>query len=676
MPWYRRRNYRWRYRPFRQRRRLYRFNRYRRPRKTVFRRRRRWRRRQWVRKNFYKKKLKKIRLTQWQPNKIRRCTIKGLKCLFQAGHGRFNNNYGQYQLTLVPEKMPGGGGWSLLVFSLTALWEEFEHLNNWWTASNKGLPLVKYHGASLKFYRNDETDYVVTIRRCFPMTDTPLTHPNSHPQRMLMAHKKIVVQSKRTQPKGKHYKKVWVQPPAQMINKWWFQQDICRTNFLMLTTTAVSLDSYYLSSLSESNNITIYCLNAHTFQHKGFQEYSKITGYSPKANTYLYATKNGSEPPYVKELIFLGQTTILTLGERVEDVLGKSQSEISKYDYTKWGNPFHPDYLMLNYRVYKSTSQYTNLFSKDNLEKKITEAPIKTLITPVEEPLITECRYAPNKDTGAGNIVYFLGNYREDKGINPPADKNIQIEGFPLYISTWGWADWQKKLNYIHRIDSDWFITIQTQFLEPKMPYYIPLDWSFLQGNAPYNTPKENLTLSMKTNWYPKFLYQQLTIDEIANSGPGTCKAERTRSIQAQLYYKFKFSWGGCPAPMQDLIDPCSQPKWTAPDQLLQTIQIQDPETPPETEIHDFDERRQTLTKKAIKRIQDHTDTEKTLFPDAKRPKSDPPPQIQTGETSETTSEEETEETPLEIQIQHQREQQRKLKYKLRRLVHKLTNLE
>ncbi len=39
------------------------------------------------------------------------------------------------------------------------------------------------------------------------MTDTPLTHPNSHPQRMLMAHKKILVQSKKTQPKGKHYKK-------------------------------------------------------------------------------------------------------------------------------------------------------------------------------------------------------------------------------------------------------------------------------------------------------------------------------------------------------------------------------------------------------------------------------------------------------------------------------------
>ncbi len=209
----------------------------------------------------------------------------------------------------------------------------------------------------------------------------------------------------------------------------------------MLTTTAVSLDSYYLSHLSDSNNLTIYCLNAHTFQHKGFQEYSKTTGYTPKANTYLYATKNGSEPPYVKELVFLGQTTIMSLGQTYEE----SKQQGPNYNYTYWGNPFHPDYLMLNYRVYKSTTQYTNLLTEANKNKRITEDPIKTLITPVEEPFITECRYAPNKDTGAGNIIYFLGNYREDKGINPPGDKNIQIEGFPLYISLWGWPDWQKN---------------------------------------------------------------------------------------------------------------------------------------------------------------------------------------------------------------------------------------
>ncbi len=127
---------------------------------------------------------------------------------------------------------------------------------------------------------------------------------------------------------------------------------------------------------------------------------------------------------------------------------------------------------------------------------------------------------------------------------------------------------------------------------------------------------------------------------------------------------------------MQDLIDPCSQPKWTAPDQLLQSLQIQNPETPPETEIHDFDERRQTLTKKAIKRIQDYTTTEGTLFSDSKRSRSDPPIQQAETDPSETSSEEETEETPLEIQIQHQRQQQLRLKHKLKRLMSKLTNLE
>lgn len=127
-----------------------------------------WRRKRKRRTNYkvkkfrFSKKKKTILLKQFQPYTTQRCKVLGYKCLFQGGPDRTNNNYIQYVYSTIPEKQPGGGGWSLLVFSLDSLYEDYKHLENVWTVSNAALPLIRYRGCQFKFYQTEETDYVVT----------------------------------------------------------------------------------------------------------------------------------------------------------------------------------------------------------------------------------------------------------------------------------------------------------------------------------------------------------------------------------------------------------------------------------------------------------------------------------------------------------------------------------
>ncbi len=71
-------------------------------------------------------------------SKINKCKIRGQKCLFEGGPMRLSNNFYEYFGSYVPENWQGGGGWSLMVFSLDSLYEDFNLLQNYWTKSNAG----------------------------------------------------------------------------------------------------------------------------------------------------------------------------------------------------------------------------------------------------------------------------------------------------------------------------------------------------------------------------------------------------------------------------------------------------------------------------------------------------------------------------------------------------------
>nr|UGV38480.1 MAG: ORF1 [TTV-like mini virus] len=609
--------------------------------RTFRRRRYRWRKRYWVSK---KRKLKTIKIKEYQPKTIRYCKIKGLKCLFEGSCMRKSNNYWQYPRTIFPEKFPGGGGWGLQVMSLDSLYEDWKYLQNVWTSSNAGLPLVRLLGISLTFYQQPDIDYVVQIYNCWPMVDSSLQHANTHPQRMLLGKNKLIIPSVQTKPLRKRKKKKFVYPPAQMQNKWYFQKDICTTKFMMIAATACDLTHYYLSPTSESNNITLWTLNTNLFRNADFQHPSQTTGYQPRNSYYLYASKNGAGTPTKKdELVYLGDTRNYKQG-----------TGITK---DNWGNPFWTHY-------FGSIPQYTS--SEPPTSDKWNEQNISKYLTEVHNPPFVTIRYNPDKDDGSTNKAYFVSNNRTtgDKSFDPPTDPALIIEGLPLPIMLWGWADWMKKLALIHRIDKEYILVIQTDKFSEKFPYYILIDDSFTQGLGPYDTQK---TTEDELNWYPKFWYQQKSIESICTCAAGVNRLPDNRSLEAKYKYTVHLKWGGCPAVLEKAYDPCSQPKWAIPDTIASGFQIQNPSNDPSNLFYNWDVRRDIITQKALERVSKDRETDTMCSQTGCA--SDPPILLKTHQESphETSSEEE-EETSLQEKLLRLRKRHKQLLKQLLRL--------
>nr|UGV42411.1 MAG: ORF1 [TTV-like mini virus] len=639
MPWNYKRNYRWRTRPFRWRKRRY-FRR-RRTRNT-FRPIRRYRRRHWVRKRrFYKtkRKAKKLRLYQWQPSTIVKCKIKGIMQLLNCSKGRESNNYAQYQDSITPEHWPGGGGFSYLIFTLSALWEEHEKLHNWWTKSNKYLDLTRYQGVRFKFYRQPTVDYVVVYQRCYPMVDGKYSHASCQPQRLLLRKHKIIVGSKLTNPHKKPYVTKFIKPPQQLINKWFFTKELANTGLVLLSVASTTLQSMFIDTNSQSTTIQFTVLNPKVFHNCDWQ---KGTGnqYRPNENYWYYGTVNGvseTGKPKHNQLIDL-QGTTNTQGE--ENPLNTGP---------KRGNLLFHNYIHETSRVWVTQNQ----INQNNDSQALNVAPLS-------QPLLQKCRYNPNKDTGYDNIAYILQNDRS-KFNEIPESNLLKIDGFPLWLLLFGWKDWLEKIKPGAQIERNYTLVFQSKFVTPQLPYYVLIDESFVDNKGPWDTPT---TLSDDTHWYPQIRYQLQSINNICTSGPAMPRPLQ-KSWEAKAEYTFFFKWGGCPANHQDLENPDDKPTYTVPDKQLFRNEIEDPETPPQIQIHDFDFRRDYITEKSLKRIQEYSDPSTTLFTDGEiprkrlRPTLDPEPTIPPTKTTlqEILPTPENQEEEKTIQLLQQQQQ-------------------
>ena len=613
--------------------------------------RQRKRRRNWVRRRLFKKKLLYIPLKQFQPKTIRRCNIIGNVCLFQGSPFRAINNYVQYLYSYVPDDEPGGGGWTIMVESLSSLWEDFQHLKNIWTRSNKGLPLVKYNGVTLTFFQSPYTDYAVQIFSCYPMTDTKYQHADLAPSRMMLKKDVIKIPSLETRRKRKPYKKIYVPPPSQMQNKWYFQKQICNIPLVMIAATAIDLRYPFASSSSKSNNITLKALNPNLFQRHDFDHPSDTLGYFPKSNTYLYATKNiatTTAPTKKDQLIYLGNTKDNQAGKGIDK-------------FSDWGNPFYHDYIDQGHPVWVCTKPPTQL--QEKLES--------SEWTQLSQPYFIDIRYNPEKHTGAGNSIFLVPNYAGDHW-DKPGNPDLILEGFPLYDMVWGFTDWQKKIKVATNVDNSWIVVITSPFFNEPLTSYIFIDESFIEGFGPYHT--KNIPRQHQQHWSPKFTFQQKSINTIGLSGPAAPRPAYDNYMQARMKYNFHVKWGGCPKKLDEPYDPCSQPDWTIPSNINEGLQIQNPATDPRTELQEWDWRRDYVTQKAITRIQEHTTTDVSLQIPTESTHIAPVLR-QTRETtssSDSDSETEKEKTPsLQEQISLLKRKQRQLKHRiLHRLAH------
>lgn len=595
-------------------------------------------------------------------------------CLLECTSTRTSNNYDLYEASTVPEHLEGGGGFSIKNMSLNALYVEHELVHNIWTKTNNDLSLVRYTGLTLTLYQSENLDYIFTYNRELPMTGSLSLYNAMQPYVHLLSHKHKLIPSKRTLPRKKPYYKIKIKPPTQLLNKWYFQKDICNTPLVQFRTSAISIDHMYIATTALSTNITIPILNNSLLQNTNYKNLDSSGYYAKEHGTlkvYLYSTPEEGpiEQIKLKDLRYLADTKNYTEGKSYNEAHHENSSiDIEQYFQNRknWGNPFHPDYLQEHYRVFQSTNTWGRIKTKINENQNATVQDIYQTGGFTEVFLVTAVRYNPYRDTGIHNKIYFKPTTRNENNLEPPSDEMLISEGLPLWLLLWGYADYHKKLKKIQSIDTDYTIVLQTDMTTPIRQPIQPINTDFIQGHSPL---EDGPNASDKDKWYPSFQHQQLTINEICNSGPATPKLVKKNSYEAKCKYCFYFKWGGNLPPMSTIEDPKTQQTYPIPNNKFTSTSLQNPETAPERLLHQFDQRRGTLTKKAFKRITQDWDTERYSITD---PETKFDVRLQGETTPETSSDEEEKEENLFEQLQRQRLKQRNLKLRILKTLQKI----
>lgn len=619
--------------------------RFRRPRKTFryrFRRPRRVRRRR-----IFHKKLKKIVIKEWQPKKIVKCKVEGDIALFICGQSRIAHNFTNYKESYTPVGEASGGAWSIQQFTLDCLYSEYIKYRNFWTKSNLGLPLTRYTGATLKFYKTPFTDYIVTINTCPPFSVTKDMYFNTQPQRQLFERRKVLI-PQLTSASKKKYKKIRIKPPSFMTTKWYFTQDICKQPLVVITAVACSFQQPYCPENQISNNITLLSLNTDFFQNPDFESNpTSDHGYVAKVvgtqHLRLFAHIDGHSQPKK-------WTDVVPLTRTNKYVSGKRPTSFQQFnDPQYWDNPFsiphsHSDSILYFTDKWPTESTYSS--------EQVTFTPL--------ENLYQECRYNPDRDTGINNIVYLKPNNHTATGtiLDPPTNPNHIIKDYPLWMIFWSWTDWLINSKQVQDLLSGYFIVVKSPFIYPPKRCYVFLDKYFT------NDEHKDLTHFDLLKWHPKYEMQEEVEFHFAETGPYAPKINRSQSIQANMNYCFYFKWGGCPAKMEHITSPCDQDKFPIPNSELQGLKIEDPKTKKETFLYQWDQRRDFITQRCQKRITENSTPELSIT--GISPFNVYHETFQEESDQETSEEEQ--ETPLQLQLQQLRQQQHLLRHQLHRL--------
>nr|UGV34374.1 MAG: ORF1 [TTV-like mini virus] len=639
--------------------------RYRRPRKPFWRRRWRWRRRPYR----VRRKLKSLKIREYQPKCIRKCKIKGLLPLFWGPPERFVNNYELYELSTAPEKLPSGGLFGIKNFTLEGLFAEHTYCRNIWTATNNDLPLMRFCGATIKLYQALHTDYVFSWDNSLPLTSTLDLYETLHPGIHTMLQNKIIVPRKNNFKNTKPYIKIRTKPPTPLMNKWYFAIDMAKVPLLQTRASAMSIDEYYINYRSVSTSLTIPFINPGAIMNTNFK-HNEPSGYycrklpNQDKKVYLYSAKNLdiTDTTKINQLIFLGNTTHNYEGQPFTSIPTKEQvaTYIQKYKKEQWGNPFHTYYLTRQWKVYYSLNTYNELATKIATNPQATVQKADFTLTFLTDAI----RYNPFNDDGKANIIHFQTTTNFTNGWDPPQQSDLKQEGLPLWVLTFGFVDFHKKYKKIKNIDEEQMLVIHTDYRIHNTPTPLPIiDTNFINGKSPYEDKPDPADFN---RWWPSTQFQQIITNTISLAGPGSPKIPPLNAVEAKIHYTFLFKWGGTLPPMSTITDPKDLQEYHVPTNFRKTNSLQNPASRPERLLFSFDERRQQLTTKAIKRLQKDWETKEISVTDGSRFQAP----IQTEETSQTDSSEEEETTEdLLLQLNKQRLKHKQLKLKIMKLM-------
>nr|UHS18341.1 MAG: hypothetical protein [Gammatorquevirus sp.] len=636
-PWYGR----WKYRTnrkYKKRRRTYRR---RRPRKTTRRSRRR-------RRKVRRKKIQKITLKQWQPESIHKCKITGFSTLVLGAEGTqylcWTNELKEY----TQPKAPGGGGFGSELITLEWLYDQWRAHNCIWTKSNKNKDLVRYTGGSITLFRHPTTDFVFSYSLSPPFELTKFTYPDMQVQNMLLRPKKKIVLSLLSKPGGKRRIKIKFKPPKLMSTKWFFQSEFADKGLILFQATAANFRFASIGPKAQNQMVTIYYIDTGLYNHPSWAA-ATTDAWSPLGThtTYTFYTKKAGGGADI--------VTTLPPNEVKSPYINKYQMSISR-EYGWW------------------SKQVLNAYKFDKGSQKYANRPVYT------------ARYNPNVDSGDGNLVYAV-SLLQSKWTPPTIQTDLMIAGQPLWMALHGLYSFLKYTLKDNNFEEHYAIVIKSPAIIPvtvaKQDFYCVIDWDFINGVLPW---EEYITPQISAAWYPKARFQTTTINAIVECGPFVPKYTNIPESTWQLTYKyaFYFKWGGPQAPDEPVDDPKGKHHWPEPDTMHETVQIGDPKKQTAQSIlHHWDFRRDIITPRALKRMQENLQTDTSFQSDDSEPpkkkkkatKEMPYKPLQESKIHKcllSLCEESTcQETPLNLQqlIEQQHQQQRHLKQNLIQLL-------
>lgn len=638
MPFYWRRRNRWWYGRRYQRRNLYKRRKYRPKYRRRWKRRRAPRRRRRRRRKVRRKR-KTLNVTQWQPDSIVNCKIKGLTTTCLGSQGRQSYCYTTTRNEWTIPKSPCGGGFGLELYTLDYLYSEWQYRKNIWTKTNKNKDLCRYTGCKFRIFRHPKVDFVIAYDKMPPFDITKYSFMQCHPMLLLLRKRKRILLSKQTNPKGKLAVSLRIKPPKQMINKWFFQEYFSKYGLVSITVAAASLQYANLGCCNENQIVTLYYLNADFFDNSNWIQHHGDNPYMPISTLD-------------KQLLYIRKVNNQDV--TFKPTLNSYNSSIN-YD-TGWFNKG----VLLAYKVQTTTGQV--------------QAHIPCGVA----------RYNPNEDSGKGNKVWLTnlitGHY------NVPSDNDLVMEGYPLYLIFYGYLSYinfkKKDASYMDAymfiVQSPAIRRLQTTYTRN---YYPIIDKKFMEGGMPYNQYIDN---NMKQKWYPNVHVQLESINSIVETGPYIPKlgSDRDSTWECNSKYTFYFKWGGPLQTDQPVENPKEKTDYDVPDKILQTVQISNPKRQKfETILKPWDYRRGYVTETALKRMYEHLETDSDVYSDAESPTKkkkrmqptlfNPEEENQKIQTcllslcEESTSQESQEEKNLYQLIKQQQQQQKQLKHNL-----------
>lgn len=590
--------------------------------------------------------------------------------LFWGPPERFISNYELFENSIAPEKLPSGGLFSVKNFTLEALYAEHRYARNVWTVTNNDLPFVRYTGCKIKIYRPETIDLIVSYSNTLPMTSNLDLYETLHPGIHSMVKNKILVTStKKTH--RKPYRILKIPPPTPMQNKWYFAADISKVPLCQIRSSATTLEEYYINQKSISTSMTIYYLNPGAMTNTNYMP-NKTTGYYARKHLdkkiYLYSAgkQEINNNTLVKNVVFLGNTSLNQAGTTFPAIQSTEEMHayIQKYQWENWGNPFYTKYLTGEYKVYFSEKNLQDMFQY--IVSKKTE--FNTLKVPehsfTQTTLTHNFRYNPFNDQGLYSSIYILSNKDTTDDWSPPISEDLQQSHLPLWILTFGFLSFQRKLKKVKNIDTEQLIVLRHNVTQLTSKDILPIiDPDFLYGRSPYEKQANPIDFD-RWNLCTQFQYQ--TLNNIAMSGPGAPRIPTLESCEAKINYCFYFKWGGNLPPMSTITDPSNLPHFHLPTNFSSTNSLQNPADNPERLLYSFDERRGNLTERAIKRLQKDIQLKEISFTDGT--KFQEIPQSREESSSQTSTSEEEDETQTEkllLKLNKQRLQHKQLKLRI-----------